>query len=123
MHSGIENLSSVLGCLCVSVDRSTHIHLMSTQAEIRSTHVFFCVDTTSSQVDTHLACVDTTTPRRRFMFGAFMAPKQTPRRGAKARAAVKGVVIEEPPMQRRSKFRHDPSKRKSDSIHSGTPSK
>ncbi|MQM03870.1 hypothetical protein Taro_036660 [Colocasia esculenta] len=53
----------------------------------------------------------------------FMAPKKTPKRGAKSRAAAKGVVIEEPPVERRSKFRHDPSKRKTDSVHTGTPSK
>ncbi|MQL83214.1 hypothetical protein Taro_015700 [Colocasia esculenta] len=52
-----------------------------------------------------------------------MAPKQAPRHGAKSKAAAKGVVIEEPPVERRSKFRHDPSKRKQDSSHSGTSSK
>ncbi|MQM03373.1 hypothetical protein Taro_036156 [Colocasia esculenta] len=52
-----------------------------------------------------------------------MAPKQTPRRGAKTRAAAKSIVIEEPQPERRSKFRHDPSKRKGDVTPSGTPSK
>ncbi|MQM17647.1 hypothetical protein Taro_050620, partial [Colocasia esculenta] len=35
----------------------------------------------------------------------------------------KGVVIKEPQPERRSKFRHDPSKSKADSGPSGTPSK
>ncbi|MQL74401.1 hypothetical protein Taro_006757 [Colocasia esculenta] len=43
--------------------------------------------------------------------------------GAKSKAAEKGVVIKELPVDRRSKFRHDPYKRKSDFGHSGTPSK
>ncbi|MQL75497.1 hypothetical protein Taro_007870, partial [Colocasia esculenta] len=50
-------------------------------------------------------------------------PKQTPRSGEKTRAAAKGIVIEEPQPERRSKFRHDPSKRKGESNPSETPSK
>ncbi|MQL69477.1 hypothetical protein Taro_001750, partial [Colocasia esculenta] len=42
---------------------------------------------------------------------------------SQVQVVAKGVVIEEPPAERRSKFRHDPSKRKLDSVHSGTPSK
>ncbi|MQL71994.1 hypothetical protein Taro_004318 [Colocasia esculenta] len=52
-----------------------------------------------------------------------MAPKQTLKHGAKSRAVAKGVVIEEPPAEGRRKFRHDPPKRKIDSVHTGTPSK
>ncbi|MQM01714.1 hypothetical protein Taro_034470 [Colocasia esculenta] len=57
------------------------------------------------------------------IFLSIMPPKQTPKRGAKSRAAARGVVIEEPQPERRRKFRHDLPKRKGVSSPSGTPSK
>ncbi|MQM19677.1 hypothetical protein Taro_052685 [Colocasia esculenta] len=88
--------------------RSTHFTLVPTQFDLRSTH-FTLVSTQPHSVAG--SGLD------------FTAPKQTPRRGAKARAASKGVVIQERPMEQWSKYRNDPSNRKPDSIPSGTPSK
>ncbi|MQM06727.1 hypothetical protein Taro_039554 [Colocasia esculenta] len=52
-----------------------------------------------------------------------MPPKQTPKQGARSRATAPGVVIDEPPTERRSKRCHDLAQQQGLSSPSPTPSK